>query len=225
MIGTRRAVRSALVVAGVLGVLAGSFSAGAQRTTPRIGRAGSPPNLRSITPTIPYPGATITIEPGWYGLPSQGSARRYHRSPRVVYVPVPGGYGSYSQEGYGQGSGTVYDSFGRPLYAGYDEMSGGAHANPAAPIGTPDLSGSPYAAVGGGVMVVDFGNNDRRAVPSCAAQTSAQSPDGQARTIFFRPEYGVVLRAGQRGRVIGTPAAGARVCYTLDQYGRMALDY
>jgi hypothetical protein len=221
MISTRRAVRSALVAAGALAMLVGSSAAEAQRTTPRIGSAGAPPNLRSITPTVPYPGATVTVEPGWYRQPSPGSARRQYRPGRVVYVPVPVGYGA--QGGYGLGGG-VYDSFGRPLYAGYDEMAA-SRTSPAAPIGTPDLSGSPYAVVGGGVMVVDFGNNDRRAVPACAAESSERTPDGQARTIFYRPGYGVVLRAGQRGRVLGTPAAGAKACYTLDQYGRMTLEY
>jgi hypothetical protein len=35
----------------------------------------------------------------------------------------------------------------------------------------------------------------------------------------------VILRAGSRGRVLGAPPAGARACYSADQYGRMALDY
>jgi len=36
---------------------------------------------------------------------------------------------------------------------------------------------------------------------------------------------GVVLRAGQRGRVVGVPPADAKACYTVDQYGRMAVDW
>jgi hypothetical protein len=93
-------------------------------------------------------------------------------------------------------------------------------------MSTPDLSGSPYVVVDGGMMVVDFGNADRRAIPSCAALELDGTPDGRPRTIFYRPpEDAVVLRAGQSGRVIGAPTAGARVCYTADAYGRMVLNY
>ncbi|HET9011284.1 MAG TPA: hypothetical protein VFN38_05680 [Gemmatimonadaceae bacterium] len=54
----------------------------------------------------------------------------------------------------------------------------------------------------------------------------ASTPDGQPRTLFYRPPvYGLVLRQGQRGQVLGRPTAGARVCYTSDAYGRVVLDY
>ena len=34
-----------------------------------------------------------------------------------------------------------------------------------------------------------------------------------------------LLREGQRGRVIGLPPADAKACYTVDAYGRMALEW
>jgi hypothetical protein len=56
--------------------------------------------------------------------------------------------------------------------------------------------------------------------------TSASTPDGQPRTLFYRPPaYQLILRAGQRGQVLGRPSAGARVCYKSDAYGRVVLDY
>lgn len=223
MSSTGCAVRSALVViAGALGISGGSSTADAQRAHPRYGVAAQPAPEPRIT--TPYPGATVTIDPSWYDRRRIAApGHRYQRSaPAVVYyyVPVPSGYAYASQAGYG---GNVYDTNGRPLYSGFDAPAPSQYAPP---IGTPDLSGSPYVAVDGGAMVVDFGNGDRRAIPSCALMASAATPDGQARTVFYQPSaYGVVLRAGQSGRVIGTPSAGARVCYMVDQYGRMVLDY
>ena len=225
MSSTGRAAFAALVVVvGMLGNFGATSTAGAQRSNPRVAYGPPPEPPRAIAP---YPGATTINDPNFFrqrfherSILSPG--RRFgfeQREPVVVYVPIPSDYGYYPQGGY------VYDTNGRPLWLGYE-----AHVQnqPRSeyPHGTPDFSGSPYAVVDGGVMVVDFGNNDRRPIPSCARQESAASPDGKPRTIFYRPaEGGLVLRAGQRGRVIGTPTAGANVCYTVDQYGRMVLDY
>jgi hypothetical protein len=91
---------------------------------------------------------------------------------------------------------------------------------------TPDLSGSPYAVTDEGMMVVDFGSGQRRAFPSCAAQADLRDPDGRPRTVFYQPtDYWMVLRAGQRGRVQGTPAANASACYAIDSVGRVVLRY
>jgi hypothetical protein len=55
---------------------------------------------------------------------------------------------------------------------------------------------------------------------------AASTPDGQPRTLFYRPPaYQLILRPGQRGQVLGKPTAGARVCYTNDAYGRVVLAY
>jgi len=147
-------------------------------------------------------------------------------SPPVVYViPVPmgPGYGDYyGSYGYGYPpprAGGVYDTNGRPMTPiGFDA---GPAAN-AVPSYTPDLSGSPYVVIEGGAMLVDFATGDRRSIPSCAAQ----DPAGRPRTVFFEGgSTGLVLRQGQRGRVQGTPAAGARACYTADPWGRVVLQY
>ena len=222
MSSTDRAVRSALVViAGALGIIGASATAVAQRA-PHPGLAAQPAD--APRPTTPYPGASVIIDPSWYSRqPVPRPLHRHQQSAAVVvyYVPVPSGYGYYPQGGYGGGG--VYDTNGRPLSSGFDAPAPTPYEYPA---GTPDLSGSPYVVIEGGMMVVDFGNGDRRAVASCAALASTGTPDGQPRTLFYRaPVDGLVLRAGQRGRVIGTPTAGARVCYTADTYGRMVLDY
>jgi hypothetical protein len=219
MIEIGLARRAALVVAAgtVLGVVATPV-AHAQRATPRPGYAAPAPPPPA--PATPYPGATIIVDPRGYG-----SQRAYDNR----YPPRRHQRPAYSQSyfpalEYGSGGGTVYDTNGRPLYAGY-ETAASAPASPEYPMhGTPDLSGSPYVVIDGGAMVVDFGNNDRRVAPSCAAQATEATPDGRARTVFYRPQVaGLVLRGGQRGRVLGLPPAGARLCYSSDQYGRMVL--
>ena len=218
---TGRAVRSALVViAGMLGVVGVSSVAGAQRA-PRIGVAAQPV-AQPPQMTTPYPGATVTIDPRLYDRrPVPSPARRQWQAPGIFYaVPVPSGYPYYPSAGYGGG---VYDTNGRPLSGSYDAPTPGQYGYL---VGTPDLSGSPYVVIRGGSMVVDFGNGDMRTIPSCALLASDRTPDGQSRTIFYQQSSGgLVLRAGQRGRVIGAPPAGARVCYTVDEYGRMVLDY
>jgi hypothetical protein len=178
--------------------------------------------------TVPYPGATVTVDPQLYQLwyrqqfpqrfPQQ---RRLHdRGGSPGYYPqVQATYPVYPYYPYAGGG--VTDANGRPLYIENDPSNyQGGYG-----LGTPDLSGSPYVAGPNGMMAVDFGNGDARSVPSCAAQSAERAPNGQPRTIFYQPSGGVVLREGQRGRVIGTPPAGAKVCYTTDGYGRMALDW
>ena len=229
-----RAARSALVVlAGLVGIVGASSVASAQRSQVRIGRAGSPPPQPSST--VPYPGATVTIDPRFAVPPGQflGNRRQHQRRndgfsnggffPPVVY---PYAYGS---------AGGVYDTNGRPLYTGYETQAPTqqypASPYPASPryndfpVATPDLSGSPYVVIEGGTMIVDFGNGDRRAVPACAVVEAASTPDGKPRTLFYQPGYQLVLRSGQRGQVLGRPTAGARICYTNDAYGRVVLDY
>jgi hypothetical protein len=234
MKSTTRAARSALVViAAALGVAGASSSAVAQR----IAHAGTGGQAIAPPTTVPYAGATVMIQQpfGNGGQRFPGLFGHHHRLPFVVipqasyypYYPVPTGYPYYPQGGYG---GAVYDANGRPLYNGYD-ANGYAAPGPTPnpnwyPSATPDLSGSPYVAIEGGVIVVDFGNGDSRSVPSCAAQPSLLDPDGRPRTIFYTPSVdGVILRPGQRGRVLGAPGAGARACYSVDAYGRMELRY
>jgi hypothetical protein len=193
----------------------------AQRPHPTPGFG--PPPTPPAPPSTPYPGATVTIDPRWYGMqqhvPVQRRGQRGMQYPVSYYIPVPVYYPSG-----GYGGGTVYDTNGRPLSGGFEEPTPAPRYD--VPPATPDLSGSPYVVIDGGTMVVDFGNGDRRAVPSCAAVESASTPDGQPRTLFYRPPaYALVLRAGERGQVIGRPAAGARTCYTNDTYGRVALAY
>lgn len=213
--------RAALAVIAAVGVVGISSPLVAQRTTPRpaLGPRPVPP-----APTTPYPGATVTIDPRVYA--PRGGVRRdrgYRSQSTYGQLPV-----YYPTAGYGVGGGGVYDTNGRPLWSAYDAqaaapmVSSGEYGGGA----TPDLSGSPYTVIDGGTMVVDFGNGDRRAVPSCASVEQAGTPDGQPRTIFYRPPaYALVLRAGQRGQVLGRPTAGARVCYTMDAYGRVVLAY
>jgi hypothetical protein len=224
MNSTRCAGWTALVVAGAIG-LVGTVPAGAQRPHPQP--AFGPPPTPATPPATPYPGATVTIDWRRYGPqqvePSRRHSQRPQQYPSTYYVPI-----YYPSGGYG-GGGTVYDTNGRPLSSGYDEQAAAPAMAPPGygfPAATPDLSGSPYVVIDGGAMVVDFGNGDRRAVPACASVESAATPDGQPRTLFYRPPaYALVLRAGERGRVIGRPGAGARVCYMNDAYGRVALAY
>ena len=209
---------AALVVAAGL-CFGATSTADAQRANPRPGRAAQGPP--APPPATPYPGATIIVDPRGYGSQRVYSDRFPGRHDRRQdfnnsYFPALD-YGYYS-------GGGVYDTNGRPLSAGYDAAAS-APASADYPMhGTPDLSGSPYVVTDGGIMVVDFGNNDRRAAPSCAAQSAESTPDGRPRTVFYRPQVaGLVLRPGQRGRVLGLPPAGARPCYSVDQYGRMSL--
>lgn len=211
--------RAALVVAAALGVGGIASTAAAQRTTPRpaLGPRPVPP-----APTSPYPGATVIVDPRVFlGQEPRFRRRGHHNLGAFAQSPV-----YYPTGGYGGGGG-VYDTNGRPLWSGNDAPPAAPMAPPNEYAGTtPDLRGSPYSVIEGGTMVVDFGNGDRRAVPSCASVEKASTPDGQPRTVFYRPPaYALVLRAGQRGQVLGRPAAGAKVCYTTDSFGREVLAY
>jgi hypothetical protein len=224
----RRFTRFTMVAfAGVLGVAAMTSDASAQHK-PRIGTAARPapppPQM-----TVPYPGATVTVDPQlyqlWYqqqyGRPyqQQGPLPQHHprdgrATPPVYYVPYPT-YPSYPSYGGG-----VTDANGRPLYVeSAPEPSQGGYG-----LGTPDLSGTPYVVDRNSRMLVDFGSGPRE-IPACAAESAQRAPDGKPRTIFYQPAGGVVLREGQRGRVVGVPPADAKACYTVDAYGRMALDW
>jgi hypothetical protein len=211
------------IIAGTLAIAAASSTAAAQRR-PRVAVAAQPtPPPPAIT--TPYPGATVTIDPRLYQQrifrphqPQFPANRRHQRAvPPVYFIPVPSGYSYYPSTGGG-----VTDANGRPLYIEPES----APSQYGYGLGTPDFSGSPYVVVSQGAMIVDFPTGDRRTVPSCAALSADRTPDGQPRTIFYRPGAdGVILREGQRGRVIGLPPAGASACYTTDQYGRMELDW
>jgi len=219
-----------VALAGMLGVAAMTSDASAQRK-PRIATAArpapAPPQM-----TVPYPGATVTVDPQLYQLwYQQQYGRRYPQGPMPqhrpsrdrntspVYAPYPVQYPAYpAYPSYGGG---VTDANGRPLYIETaPEPAQGGYG-----LGTPDLSGTPYVVDGHSRMVVDFGTG-RREIPSCAAESAERAPDGKPRTIFYQPAAGgVVLREGQRGRVVGVPPADAKACYTVDAYGRMALDW
>jgi hypothetical protein len=217
-----RTLHVALVVAGTYGIT-GASAVLAQRPHPQVGRAASPPPSPAPSPlTTPYPGATVMVDPRWYGVQPFQHNRRGRRSAMpdgAYYYPSPYAYAPYYPQ-----YGGVTDVNGVPLAAYFaPEPSSTA---PVGPASVPDLRGSPYVVTDGGAMAVDFGNNDRRTVPACAAMAAAETPDGQPRTVFYTPPAdGVILRPGSRGRVLGTPGAGAKVCYEVDQYGRMVLDY
>lgn len=232
MLRTVHAARVALVAAaGALGVVGAPSNAAAQR--PRIAVAHpAPPSPPNITP---YGSASAAIDPGDYGRqggrgavhsPGRQGGRSALRPGVIYHHPVPGVYAVYPAYPYhpsGGYGGQVYDATGRPLYGADDWRGASGYERH---MGGPDLSGSPYAVVEGGAMIVDFGNGDRRTIPSCSALDAARTPDGRARTTFYRPPADAfILRAGARGRVLGTPPAGARVCYTVDRYGREALAY
>ena len=233
-------------LAGVAAAAIGAAPASAQHK-PRIATAARPaPQPPQMT--VPYPGATVTVDPQLYQLwylqnfPQQlppgrrGPEHRQDRNFPGYYPPAL----SYPYAYYPYVSTGVTDANGRPLYieepapapaggqgsygqGGYGQAAyaqGGGYG-----LGTPDLSGTPYVADANGGMVVDFGSGVRT-IPACAAQVAERTPNGQPRTIFYNPSSaGVILRAGQRGRVTGVPPAEAKACYTTDQYGRMAIDW
>lgn len=227
-------------LAGTVAIAIGTAPVSAQHK-PRIATAARPaPQPPQMT--VPYPGATVTVDPQLYQLwylrnfPQQfphgrrGPDHRQDRGNFPGYYPPAVSYPYYPYY-----SGGVTDANGRPLYieepppspGGYGQGGSGqgAYVQGGYGLGTPDLSGTPYVADANGAMVVDFGNGVRT-IPSCAAQSAERTPNGQARTIFYQPAAGgVILRQGQRGRVIGTPPADAKACYMADQYGRMAIDW
>lgn len=229
MAPTIRAARTALVVAGGMLLLVAASTADAQtRRGPRIGVAAPPP------PQAPQTDPRRV--PDWYGATSDprgrpgrwddGRSRGQHaRGPTIIYVPVPGGYGYGYAYGPGYYStqlfGAVTDANGRPLSQTYETVpSTGGYGY------TPDLSGAPYAVSDEGMMIVDFPNGERRAFPSCAEASDERDPQGRLRTVFYRsPDYWMVLRPGQRGRVHGEPPAGSKACYAIDSVGKVVLRY
>lgn len=247
----RRSIRAALVAAGAVSVLA-TPQARAQRPLPRVvaapphapqrpvGRAAEAPPHQVPDPRFP-PSPTDPRFPRDPRFPQSAFDPRFNRPdgsldgrrqrpPRmggttVIYVPSLGAYGygyGYGQSGYyPQSYGGVYDVNGRLLSTSLE---------PVAPIDgavyTPDLSGSPYRITNEGMMVVDFPDRARRAFPSCAGQSSIRDPRGRPRTIFYQPnDYWMVLKPGQRGRVLGAPDGDAAACYAIDSVGRVVLRY
>lgn len=226
MVSRTRTTRTVLVAAGAMAVLAATSTAEAQqRRDPRIAVAAPPRTER--------PQTDPRRAPTWYGTgdprgrpgrwENDRTRERRPAGPKVIYV-VPGSYGY----GYGYGPGyygSVYsgvtDANGRPLYSGYEATP------PTGGYGyTPDLSGAPYAVSDEGMMVVDFPSGSRRAFPSCAESSGQRDPQGRPRTVFYQsPDYWMVLRPGQRGRVHGEPPAGVAACYAIDSVGRVVLRY
>jgi hypothetical protein len=227
MAPTIRATRAALIIAGGVMLLAATSTADAQRRRdPRVAVAAQPrPEPQQTDPRRPT---------GWYGAgdprgrPGRWEDNRSHdqrsRGPTIIYVPVPGyGYGY----GYGPGYyssrlfGGVTDANGRPLTPSYETVpSSGGYGY------TPDLSGALYTVSDEGMMVADFPSGERRAFPSCAESADQRDPQGRPRTVFYHsPDYWMVLRPGQRGRVHGEPPAGSKACYAIDSVGRVVLRY
>jgi len=226
-----RAARTALVAAGVMTLL-GASTVSAQRSyprgstppTPRAPRIGVAASPRQSVPRRGDPrfGNGFTTTQRSFDRGGRNNfGHQLRRIPNnvgsnVVILPSEYGYG-YGSAGYG----AVYDVNGRPLYMGYESD---------APTGqftyTPDLSGSPYRIADNGMMLVDFESGEHRGFPSCASQQGVRDPQGRPRTIFYHPpEYELVLAPGNRGRVQGTPPAGAAACYGLDAAGRTVLRY
>ena len=228
MLGIARVARATFLFAGALGVVGATSTAGAQvRRQPAAAAAqpAPPPTRPSILTRPPYNPNAPRIGYGYGAAPPQAIVRHHLRQspffPQTVIVyPVPVGVGYYPS---GCGA-SVCDVNGAPVLQSFDEQE--RYRQQQSPATVPDLSGSPYVALDGGAILVDFGDGYRRTIPSCAAQQAAMTPDGQPRTIFYStPTDGLVLRRGERGNVVGTPVAGVPMCYGLDQYGRVALSY
>jgi hypothetical protein len=221
MIPSNTALRAAILAVGV-SLVATSIAGAQRRRDPRVAVAASP------RPERPAP---VTGMFGVYDSRTQSdqSDRRRSRDPRrsgptVIYVPGGYGYG-YAPGLYGEPYRSfVSDANGRPLWNGYDNASTASST-----VGyayTPDLSGSPYVVSDEGMMVVDFTTGERRAFPSCAESADQRDPQGRPRTIFYRPpDYWMILRPGQRGRVRGDPPVGKAACYAIDSAGLVVLRY
>lgn len=227
MAQSTRATRAALIIATGAMLLSATSTADAQRRRdPRVAVAAQPrPEPQQTDPRRPI---------GWYGAGDpRGRPGRWEndrsrdqrsRGPTIIYVPVPSyGYGYGYGPGYysSQLFGGVTDANGRPLTTSYETVpSSGGYGY------TPDLSGAPYEVSDEGMMVVDFPTGERRAFPSCAESADQRDPQGRPRTVFYRsPDYWMVLRPGQRGRVHGEPPMGTRACYAIDSVGRVVLRY
>jgi hypothetical protein len=198
-------------------------TAAAQRSHPRMGVAAQPrpPRQTGLAGQAQDPNVR---DPRYWPDNRHQRVSPNTGGSTIIYVPVPSNYGygyGYDQGGYyPYGRSGVYDVNGRSL-SSYDQMpSAGGYGY------TPDLSGSSYAVTDEGMMVVDFASGQRRAFPSCAAQTDLRDPDGHPRTIFYQStDYWMVLRPGQRGRVQGDPPANVKACYAIDSVGRVVLRY
>jgi hypothetical protein len=223
MMSTSVALRAAILAVGVT-LLTTSTADAQRRRDPRVAVAASP---------RPQPPAPVTSMFGVYDSRTHAdqSDRPRSRDPRrsssrIIYVPGGYGYGyGYAPGYYGSPYGSsVSDANGRPLWSGYDNAS---TAPSAGGYGyTPDLSGSPYVVSDEGMMVVDYTTGERRAFPSCAESADQRDPQGRPRTIFYRPpDYWMILRPGQRGRVRGEPPAGKAACYAIDSAGLVVLRY
>jgi len=226
MVWSNRATRSVLALAGGVMLLVPASTAEAQ------GRRG--PRKAVAAQARPEPPQTDPRRaPAWYGTGTDprrplgwddGPTRNQrHRGPTIIYVPVPGGYGygyGYAPRIFGSYGG-VTDANGRPLYSEWESApSAGSYGY------TPDLGGAPYAVSDEGMMVVDFPTGERRAFPSCAQSADQRDPQGRPRTIFYRsPDYWMVLRPGQRGRVHGEPPVATAACYAIDSQGKVVLRY
>jgi hypothetical protein len=226
MVWSNRATRSVLALAGGLMLLVPATASEAQQ--------GRKPRIAVAAQARPEPPQTDPRRAGtWYGTGADprrplgwddGPTRNQrHRGPTIIYVPVPGGYGygyGYAPRIFGSYGG-VTDANGRPLYSGWESApSAGGYGY------TPDLGGAPYAVSDEGMMVVDFPTGERRAFPSCAQSADQRDPQGRPRTIFYRsPDYWMVLRPGQRGRVHGEPPVGTAACYAIDSQGKVVLRY
>lgn len=221
--------KSAALLAARLAVgatlLATSTADAQARRKPRIAVA-APPRSEPPRPVAGLFGVYDSrTRPEQPDHPGDGDRRR--SGPTIIYVP---GYGYGQSYGYAPGyyaspyASPVTDANGRPLYSGYDNAP---TASPTGGVGyTPDLSGSPYVVSDEGMMVVDFPSGERRAFPSCAESAEQRDPQGRPRTIFYRPpDYWMILRPGQRGRVRGEPPTGTAACYAIDSAGLVRLRY
>jgi len=216
------ATRTAALVAGGMILLVATSTAGAQsRRNPRGATAAS-----TQPRTQPPVAGPIGVADTRRNVDHRRAFNRSRDGSSVFYVPAGYGYGY----GYGPGFydshyvGSVSDANGRPLWSTYENLqstpSAGGYGY------TPDLSGSPYVVSDEGMMVVDFSSGERRAFPSCAQAADQRDPQGRPRTIFYRsPDYWMVLRPGQQGRVRGEPAPGKAACYAIDTVGRVVLRY
>ena len=210
---TTRAMYAAAVVAALSAITGALSTASAQR--------GRPTQREAERVTRPSSGISVSIDGRGNDrrMPSERRNNGRWVQPRVYYVPVPVYYTGYSSRGHGGG---VYDTNGRPLGEAYEVQANQYGYG----VGTPDLSGTPYVVGDGGAMVVDFGDGLRRSFASCAALSANATPDGHSRTVFYQlPADGIILRAGQSGRVRGTPPGGVDACYAVDAYGRTELRY
>jgi hypothetical protein len=241
MTRSTRGAYVAVAAATVLMLAAAAQQAGAQQRGLRIGVAAPPPPAPPAGQGVGQPGYyTQQQQPprdpryrsqGWNGN-HRGDQRPRRSGTTVIYVPVPGDYGYgypaavypsnyYGSTYYAPRSYTgVTDANGRPLTESLEPAQTDGYGY------TPDRSGSPYSVTDESMMVVDFQSGERRAFPSCAWQEQAHDPQGRPRTIFYQPQdYWMVLRPGQRGRVLGNPPAGVQACYAIDQVGRVVLRY